>query len=94
MTDDLRKALDLVRASRFRLGANWTAAHEIAQSHEGEPLFDALHALLHRIEGDNWNAGYWDRRAGTDLKGGGPEEELGALERLAGGQPGDGVARR
>ena len=94
MSDDLSIALRHVRASGFQVGEAWTAAHEIAQAHEGERLFDALHALLHRIEGDDWNAGYWDRRAGTDLKGDGPEAELEALERLAEGEPGASAARR
>src|SRR5690606_11922048 len=42
---------------------DWTAAHEAAQSDEGR---DAawVHAHLHRVEGDESNAGYWYRRAG------------------------------
>lgn len=42
---------------------DWTAAHEAAQSDEGG---DAawVHAHLHRVEGDESNAGYWYRRAG------------------------------
>ena len=39
-------------------------AHEICQSHEGEAMFDWIHALVHRIEGDDGNAAYWYRRAG------------------------------
>jgi LPS sulfotransferase NodH len=42
----------------------WEAAHEIAQSHEGHADFDRIHALLHRIEGDEWNAKYWYKRSG------------------------------
>lgn len=83
MHPELGKAAELVRAANFRTGAEWTAAHEIAQAHEGERLFDALHALLHRIEGDSFNAGYWDRRAGTDFGSKGHEAELDALVDLA-----------
>jgi hypothetical protein len=43
---------------------NWEAAHEIAQSREGHPDYDRLHAYLHRVEGDEWNAKYWYRRIG------------------------------
>jgi hypothetical protein len=43
---------------------HWEASHEIAQSHEGEPDFDLLHAILHRREGDFANSGYWFRGAG------------------------------
>ena len=83
MNREFEKATELVRAAGFRIGAEWTAAHEIAQAHEGERLFDALHALLHRIEGDSFNASYWDRRAGTDFGGKGHEAELEALVDLA-----------
>lgn len=42
---------------------DWHAAHEAAQSDDGR---DAawVHAHLHRVEGDQANAGYWYRRAG------------------------------
>ena len=43
---------------------HWTPAHEAAQSREGEPDHDLLHAILHRREGDFANAGYWFRGAG------------------------------
>jgi len=58
---------------------NWEAAHEVAQDHEGERDFDRLHAYLHRVEGDEWNAGYWYRRAGTTMPAQSPEEELESL---------------
>jgi hypothetical protein len=46
---------------------DWEAAHNIAQSKEGTPMYDHLHAYLHRKEGDNWNAQYWYRRAGVPV---------------------------
>ena len=54
----LEEALDHAVAGR------WDEAHEIAQAHEGEPLFDWLHAVLHKVEGDAGNARYWYHRAG------------------------------
>ncbi len=57
-------AFDRLAASGFKLGAEWEAVHEICQNHEGEQVFDWGHALCHRVEGDDWNAGYWYRRAG------------------------------
>jgi hypothetical protein len=39
-------------------------AHAIAQSREGEPDHDLLHAFFHRREGDHGNADYWFGRAG------------------------------
>jgi len=82
---DAARALEAIRESGFRTGEAWTRAHEFAQAHEGERLFDAIHALLHRIEGDTGNAAYWDRRAGTDLGADGVEAELASLEELADG---------
>jgi hypothetical protein len=46
---------------------DWEQAHNIAQSREGTRAYDRLHAYLHRKEGDDWNAGYWYRRAKTEV---------------------------
>jgi hypothetical protein len=46
---------------------DWEAAHNIAQIREGTRDYDHLHAYLHRVEGDDWNAGYWYRRAGVKM---------------------------
>lgn len=46
---------------------DWEAAHQIAQSKEGTRDYDRIHAYLHRVEGDQWNAGYWYRRAGDKM---------------------------
>lgn len=53
---------------------NWNAAHEAAQVEEfGDCAW--VHAYLHRKEGDEWNAGYWYRRAGKPVFRGPLEEE-------------------
>ena len=57
----------------------WEQAHNIAQSREGEPPYDRLHAYLHRKEGDRFNASYWYRRAGTSFFAGSLDEEWTAL---------------
>jgi len=41
----------------------WDAAHRIAQD-DGSADGAWVHAHLHRVEGDESNAGYWYRRAG------------------------------
>ena len=58
---------------------DWEAAHAIAQSREGTPAYDALHAYLHRVEGDEWNAGYWYRRAKRPVFSGTLQAEWEAL---------------
>lgn len=62
--DEAHRALNLLASAGFRMGPEWETAHQIAQAHEGKALFDRIHALCHRIEGDSGNAGYWYRRAG------------------------------
>lgn len=58
---------------------DWEAAHEVAQSREGTPAYDRLHAYLHRKEGDVFNAGYWYRRAKAPTFSGTLDEEWRAL---------------
>ena len=76
---DLKEALIALKADGPKLGTAWQRAHGLAQLHEGEALFDRLHALLHRIEGDDANAGYWYRRAGEPVFTGGLTEETDLL---------------
>lgn len=45
----------------------WEKAHSIAQKKEGTLKYDRIHALLHRIEGDEWNAGYWYKRCNLNF---------------------------
>ena len=42
---------------------NWEAAHNIAQEIHTK-TGSWIHALLHVIEGDQWNADYWFSKAG------------------------------
>ncbi len=70
--DDFRRSLartappadasPAVRALWHQGRGDWQAAHEAAQSDDGA---DAawVHAHLHRVEGDDSNAGYWYRRS-------------------------------
>ena len=80
----LRTALDHLKTCNFRLGEDWEKAHGICQMHEGTPVFDWLHALIHRIEGDDANAGYWYRRAGKIRHSGSVEDEWEIIQAAAG----------
>ena len=42
---------------------DWDRAHRLAQAEEDQSSA-WVHAHLHRVEGDDANAGYWYRRAG------------------------------
>ena len=70
MKEKILEALNLVKTG------NWNDAHQIAQSQEGEPDYDRLHAFLHRMEGDQWNAAYWYQRCNTKVPKISLEEEL------------------
>lgn len=59
----------------------WERAHEVAQRREGTPEYDHLHAYLHRKEGDQFNAGYWYRRAKVPVFSGSLDDEWQALVR-------------
>jgi hypothetical protein len=65
----------LLEALWYDANGDWEAAHNVAQSKEGTPSYDRLHAYLHRVEGDTWNAGYWYKRAGAEVFKGSLKEE-------------------
>jgi len=46
----------------------WEAAHNIAQDIH-TPMGSWIHALLHVIEGDQWNADYWFSKANKPSRG-------------------------
>lgn len=76
---DIQTALDHLKTGEFKPGKDMEAAHEICQRHEGQAVFDWLHALVHRIEGDDANADYWYRRAGQARHPGSAEDEWHAI---------------
>jgi hypothetical protein len=57
---------------------NWDTAHGIAQN-DGSAEGAWVHAYLHRVEGDEGNAGYWYQRAGKPHCRQSLEEEWAAL---------------
>lgn len=68
----LRQPLPALESSRSPEGAmaglwlmagDWERAHEIAQD-LGSVEGSYWHAIVHRMEPDDWNSGYWFRRVG------------------------------
>lgn len=53
---------------------DWDRAHRIVQD-DSSATAAWVHAHLHRVEGDAWNAGYWYGRAGRPHSRLGLEEE-------------------
>ena len=54
---------ELLEALWYEAHGDWQRAHKIAQSQKGRAAA-AVHAYLHRKEGDLSNADYWYERAG------------------------------
>ncbi len=72
-------ALWWLKKGGLAMGPEWERAHAICQTAEGTRAYDLVHALAHRIEGDEANAGYWYRRAGVAHASGTLAEEWQAL---------------
>ena len=70
MKDDARSApaAELRRAVALALAGDWQAAHLIAQKYEDDDVASWIHAVVHRMEGDLANAGYWYRRVRRELR--------------------------
>jgi hypothetical protein len=54
----------LVEAVDLALAGQWEAAHGIVQQYETDTTAAWIHAVLHKIEGDQDNSRYWYHRAG------------------------------
>lgn len=50
----------------YDASGDWKASHDIAQDLHND-LGSWIHAYLHRKEGDEFNAGYWYRRANREF---------------------------
>lgn len=54
----------ILRGLWYDKNGDWTKAHDLIDGCP-EPGSAKAHAYLHRKEGDQWNADYWYRQAGT-----------------------------
>ena len=73
--DDLLHAVDLA------LKGQWDAAHQLVQQYEDDRQAAWIHAVLHKIEGDQANSRYWYRRADRmDQTTAEPRAELAAIQ--------------
>jgi hypothetical protein len=77
---------ELIQAIDLALIGEWDQAHKIVQNIETKTAY-GIHAVLHKIEGDQSNSMYWYSRAGKpgqfemDAR-----EELLAIRRELGGE--------
>jgi hypothetical protein len=71
---------ELSAAVDAALAGDWHRAHRIVQQDETDPFACWIHAVLHKIEGDDWNSRYWYRRAGHRYEDwANPAQELAAV---------------
>ena len=54
---------ELVQAIDEALAGAWDSAHAIVQRYEDDATACWIHAVLHKIEGDEGNSRYWYRRS-------------------------------
>ena len=82
MNDELPpKGITVSLAALWYAGkGDWDKAHAIAQDVPGRDG-SWVHAYLHRVEGDQGNAGYWYTRAGKTMPAVSLEEEWEAIVR-------------
>jgi hypothetical protein len=52
---------ELLIAVQAALDGDWDNAHKIAQDYS-DSTANWIHAVLHKIEGDEWNSKYWYAR--------------------------------
>jgi len=55
---------ELLQAVEFALVGKWDAAHGIVQQYDGDATAAWIHAVIHKVEGDQGNSRYWYRHAG------------------------------
>ena len=78
---------NLLQAIDLALAGQWDAAHEIVQQYETDTTAAWIHAVLHKIEGDQDNSRYWYRRAGKlEHFSDEPKAELAEIRKEVGGQ--------
>lgn len=72
----------LKSAAALALAGEWDGSHRIVQALDS-PMACWIHAVLHKIEGDDWNSRYWyaKTRGRTLEEFSHPEDELREIVR-------------
>jgi hypothetical protein len=76
---------ELMQAVDLALAGDWESAHAIVQKHEDDATACWVHAVLHKIEGDESNSRYWYRRSSNAYEAyTEPSAELAAIKAALG----------
>ena len=74
---------ELAKACDLALAQDWQGAHAIVQTDEDDKTACWIHAVLHKIEGDQPNSRYWYREAGQSFEAfADPAAELRAIRAV------------
>lgn len=68
MAEEQSNLDELMRALNVALADDWDGAHAIVQGFADDPTACWLHAVLHKIEGDEANSRYWYERTSMDYE--------------------------
>ena len=68
MSDARLSKQELQAALDHALGGDWQKAHAMVDEYDGDPMAMWIHAVVHRMEGDLANAGYWYGRCDRSLR--------------------------
>ena len=78
---------EFLKAIDLALGGQWNEAHQIVQQYETDTTAAWIHAVLHKIEGDQDNSRYWYRRSGKlEHVSDEPKAELAEIRREVAGR--------
>lgn len=61
LSEQLKTAINL------SLSGDWNVAHQIVQEYK-DPISSWIHAVLHKIEGDEFNSRYWYARTSAEYE--------------------------
>ena len=78
---------NLLQAIDLAVAGHWNASHELVQQYDTDMTAAWIHAVLHKIEGDQDNSRYWCRRAGKlEHVSDEPKAELAEIRKVVAGQ--------
>jgi hypothetical protein len=78
---------ELLDAIEAALAGDWDRAHKIVQQYEDHALACWIHAVMHKIEGDDGNSRYWySQTTHSYSEFADTQQELAAIKRAVEGE--------
>jgi hypothetical protein len=90
----MAQQLELMQAVDLAISGDWHGAHKIVQEYEDDGTACWIHAVLHKIEGNEANSRYWYRRTSRVYEAyADPRAELEAIKAALTRQAGESLRR-